>query len=1032
MLKKYLSLKICFIASFLLATAIAVATFIENDLGTTFSWAYIYTRHWFELLIFIIIISLIYNIYRYKMYKIKKFYLLIFHLSFILMALGAFITRYYGFEGTLHIRNNTANDLLYLKDDYITVIYKNNNKLIEKRKRVFVKRVSQKKFDFSKEVFSKKLKIKYVSYNFNTKVKLVSSPNGKNIVSLIILKNNIPRDLVLKDGNLDGPVGLNTKSNISLFFKNKKLYLKSTFPIRVQNITTRKIIKHKKGSILAVQMDKLYLFGSSFIKFKDYKVKGNIRLVKNSNDAGERNIPSIVTDIKYNGVNRRIVLVKDRLKNININGKKFSLSWGKSYYKLPFILYLSKFVITKYPGSRSPSSFASYVKLKDGNKIIDYKIYLNHVLDHKGYRFFQSSYDKDGKGTILSVNHDPGKNTTYLGYFLLFLGIIINIFHPKSRINQLIRELKGLSTLVVLVLLSLIATPSLKAFGKVNLKQMDINKVNKYLNHNYPKSVANNFGRLIVQDVTGRMKPMDTYTLELKNKIIKNSGVKLDHNQIILSMMVEPKLWLNMPIFRVKSPEIKKILGIKKSQKYIIFKRAFDYMDNYKLTNRLDTANRKRLGLRNETDKEIIKLDEQINIFNMIINYQAFNIIPFTNGKNKWASIPEAKAYLNSLMNMGGGRSDQMQRELATGITMISEYLNTLALATKTGDYSKVNVKLAHLIKYQYKIGNPKIVPNPSKVKIEILSNRLNIFNYILYIYLITAIIIFIVTNINRQNRVTKNLYKVSIIAIYLTALVHLLALATRWYLAGNAPLSNSYESMLTIALVIAIIGLYFKRYAKIAISITTFCSAIVLFVADLNWLNPQITPLTPVLKSYWLLVHVSVITASYAFFIICAILGVLTLISFTWLHKENRYEQTKLNIKKYTCLNEILMILGLMFLIIGNFLGSIWANESWGRYWSWDPKESWTLISVIVYAIIVHLKYIKFKSKIYIFNVASIVAFYVIIMTFFGVNYYLSGMHSYGKGDSIPIPNSLIISMVIFAVLIVLSIRNADLMDKK
>ena len=233
---------------------------------------------------------------------------------------------------------------------------------------------------------------------------------------------------------------------------------------------------------------------------------------------------------------------------------------------------------------------------------------------------------------------------------------------------------------------------------------------------------------------------------------------------------------------------------------------------------------------------------------------------------------------------------------------------------------------------------------------------------------------------------------------------------------------------MIYVAWAITLSGIFFSKQSNLALATTSILTGITLFVAHLSWMEPQITTLVPVLKSYWLTIHVSVITASYGFLALSCLLGFISLCLFIFANPKNENEnffRILLSIKESNRINEMSILIGLVFLIIGNFLGGIWANESWGRYWGWDPKETWTLISIIIYAIIIHLKYIKGMFNDYLLSLLSVVSYFSIIMTYFGVNYFLSGRHSYAAGDPIQIPRFVYISLVIIFIVILLSFRN-------
>jgi cytochrome c-type biogenesis protein CcsB len=248
--------------------------------------------------------------------------------------------------------------------------------------------------------------------------------------------------------------------------------------------------------------------------------------------------------------------------------------------------------------------------------------------------------------------------------------------------------------------------------------------------------------------------------------------------------------------------------------------------------------------------------------------------------------------------------------------------------------------------------------------------------------------------------------------------------LGLRWYISGHAPWSDGYESMIYIGWVTMLAGLLFSRRSKMTVAATTLLASIILFVAHLSWMDPEITNLVPVLKSYWLTIHVSVITASYGFLALGALLGFFNLILMILKSPKNR-ELMDEHIRELTAINERTLIVGLYMLTIGTFLGGVWANESWGRYWGWDPKETWALVSVLVYSFIAHMRYIPgLKSK-FAYNLASVFGFFSILMTYFGVNYYLSGLHSYAKGDPVPIPDFVYYTLGVIILAVVWAYNN-------
>jgi cytochrome c-type biogenesis protein CcsB len=247
--------------------------------------------------------------------------------------------------------------------------------------------------------------------------------------------------------------------------------------------------------------------------------------------------------------------------------------------------------------------------------------------------------------------------------------------------------------------------------------------------------------------------------------------------------------------------------------------------------------------------------------------------------------------------------------------------------------------------------------------------------------------------------------------------LFHTFGLGIRWYIAGHSPMSNGYESMIFISWVTLLAGFVFSRKSAFALSATAVLASMTLMVAYLSFMDPEITNLVPVLKSYWLTLHVSVITGSYGFLGLGAVLGLIILILILFSNPGNR-ERISVTIDELTVINYKTLTLGLYFLTIGTFLGAVWANESWGRYWGWDPKETWSLITIIIYSIVIHSRNIPGMKDLFTFNLLSLFAFSSVLMTYFGVNYYLSGMHSYAAGDPVPVPVFVYVAVIVLAVL--------------
>lgn len=559
-------------------------------------------------------------------------------------------------------------------------------------------------------------------------------------------------------------------------------------------------------------------------------------------------------------------------------------------------------------------------------------------------------------------------------------------------------------------------------FAKNSINEEIINSIK-----NIDKIHSDYFGSFLIQDYQGRIKPVNSLAIEIVNKIARKDKIfNLDENQFFLSMMLYPKVWQNIEFIKIKNDKLKEILKIDKNKKAISFNDIYTKDGKYKLQNILENANAKKPISRTKLDKELIKVDERLNIAYSLFIGDFFKAFPIAyDKKNRWIAPSIALRVLDNTSDIS------MSKEQAIKIKeLMQDYFITLKKANENNlSWNKVNEKLQNIKKFQKKYAT-HIIPTQWKIKAELMFNKYNIFERLTPYYLILGLTLLITVFINifKQNLNISKLTKIVLIFLILGFVVHTFGLALRWYVAGHAPWSNGYESMIYIAWAIILSGIFFSKQSNLALATTGILSAITLFVAHLSWMEPQITTLAPVLKSYWLTIHVSVITASYGFLGLSALLGFIALILFALINKNKENENffsILLSIKEANRINEMSLIIGLVLLVIGNFLGGIWANESWGRYWGWDPKETWTLVSILIYAVIIHLRYIKGILTEFLFAVLTLVSYASIIMTYFGVNYYLSGKHSYAAGDPVPIPSFVPISAIIILIIILLAFRN-------
>ncbi|EGM8809913.1 TPA: cytochrome c biogenesis protein CcsA [Campylobacter jejuni] len=1066
------------VALFLLfALFCALATFIESAYGTPTAWAMVYDTFWFEYIQLLLGINLLCGMFRYKMFGLKKLPLMIFHISFLFILVGSAMTRYAGFEGILPIREHTQNSLiessktslrisaikdgerysavndryignlpfansfklkLNLGDDQAVLKYKdlilnahytykeNNNS-----DPLLVLMLSQKGSQGVDVKFEKGEVKNIEGVNFAFMNDNVKAPFVKIDENLTLSSSENLHFLSMLDGqNLDLKIG--EKANA----KERRLYEINdiSFVVKVASLHAQEALEGSnrpqdesfwlwfKSAWLEVGRTMLIsTFGepqnwknSLLLHFKDFALSNEN---KNLELTGSN---ALKLELSYKNENKEFYIFEyNKPIMIELAGQKFFISWALSYEQLPFDIYLRDFVLDRYPGSMSPASYASEITVKNNNENFDYRIFMNNVLDYDGYRFYQSSYDQDEKGTVLSVNKDPGKIPTYIGYFLLCLGMFMNFLNPHSRFRTLARlinkdTLKHTSVIIFILLLS---------FGSEKTFAQDLNSTLPMVNTNHAKALAT----LIVQkSADGRMVPFDTLSREILEKIHQSDSYKgQNSNAVMLSMLVDVDKWqiepfILMPQNQAVRDAIANILEIP-SAKYISYKDFFDENNQYKLQKYIENANRKNPNARGVFDKEIIKLDERANIVNLVFSGELFKFIPVQNNPNNvWLAPFSAVTTL---------KGDEGHIVLA----LIQNYFSAVENAFKDGNWTRADEGLKFIKEYQEKIGY-KVMPSKTKVEMEIFSNKAEIFVKLAPVYLIAGflLLILVFSKMVVPNLKISFIFKVVYVLNVLAFVIHTVGLGLRAYLSGHAPWSNGYESMVYIAWALSLSGIFFSRKSPIALSLTSILSGVVLMVAHLSEMNPQITNLVPVLNSYWLSIHVSVITASYGFLGLCALLGIFTLFLMCFLKKDGKYNLNILrNITEATRINEMAMIFGLCLLTVGNFLGAIWANESWGRYWSWDSKETWALVSILVYAAILHLRMIPKYCNQFVFALWSMFAYWVIIMTYFGVNYFLTGLHSYAAGEAAQIPNYVYLGFALMVVLVLFARRKRNFVGK-
>ena len=1035
-----ISMKLMLALVFMFAFASAVGTFIENDYGINTSWALIYSSRWFEAIQVLLGISIIGNIFKYKMLQVKKIPVLIFHVGFLVILIGSGVTRYYGYEGVMHIREGATEHRMLSSDALLQIKAKKDSSEFKREDVVYMSELGGRSFSNSLDIEDKKVVVSYKNFIDKAVETAVEDPNGTPIAVFVILTPQGPEKYFLKRGeSMDvGPLAvyfdkeplINNKRILQLSLENSEIYFVSNTPIKWLKMIDQSEGTYEVGVKYKFDARKMYdikdvklvskaVFNKGVVKVvsaDEYKktMKMELNMEKNA-------LSALIVDVQYNGEHKEVALMgkgkryMGYAEHFKMGDTEFTLEWGSKIIELPFSLRLRDFKLLKYPGSMSPSSYESQVTLIDEKNLVmrEHRIYMNHILDYGGYLFFQSSYDKDEKGTILSVNHDPGKWPTYLGYTLLIIGMFLNLLNPNSYFGKLSRTKYEYTPSVIMAMTMF---TSLFFAQPLMASTPDIQKIN-----NIDIGHANHYGTMLVQGRDGRIKPLDTLSIELLNKISgKNTMFNLNHNQVVLGMASNPVVWKQIDMLKTTHPKIKKILGMQDSQKKFAYDDAFDKYGQYKLGSLAQEAIRKRPAERGTFEKELIKVDERLNVAYMIYSGRFMRVFPLQGDSNdKWYYPEEA------LQTFPAQASHEV-------LALLRNNSISLAKGMDSGNFKEANKAIDAIKEYQKKY-SPSLIPNETLIKAELMYNELRIFDRLFPIYLISGfvLLVLIFVRLAKPQINLKTATRIILGVLILGFIAHTISLGLRWYISGHAPWSNGYEAMLYISWSIILSGILFARTSELAVATTGIFAGITLFVAHLSWLDPQITTMVPVLKSYWLTIHVSIITASYGFLGLSTLLGFVSLIFYIMLRNESKRKQISVNILEATRISEMSMIVGLSMLTIGNFLGGVWANESWGRYWGWDPKETWALVSILVYVLVTHLRFVKVLSSNFIFNAVSVLAYSSIIMTYFGVNYYLSGLHSYASGDPIPMPVWIYYVISVIIVVIIAASFNKDKLVK-
>jgi len=984
------------------AAAMAAATFIENDFGSLAAYRAVYDTRWFELLLLLLATNLTGQLVIFRMFRKEKLPVALFHLAFILMIAGAGITRYLGWEGQIHIREGESSNIINSEKEYLGYTVKNAaGETITSYSKQYTIASARPDFKRNIRIGEKDYQVLLARVIPNATESVSESPTGSPVVSLLVTRDMAGREnVILKEGDKKNIQGITIAFNVpdaadvNITTDSGTFFISSRIGLAQMSMMTGESAETEPGSKIALKAMQIFVVNGLKIVPQKMTLSGTSKAVAVDPEQQKTGKNALIFHLFSGNESASVTLWNGETGSYAsgtciLDGNEFEVSYGSKPELLPFYLQLNDFELERYPGSNSPSGYKSNVTLTDKANGVEKKaaIFMNNILKYKGYRFYQSSYDRDEKGTVLSVNHDPaGLIVTYTGYALLFLFIILSLANRNSQFRNLkpgtwsspLRK-----TLAVAVLL----------FGLSGLAGL---KAQQFIPG---RDGSAEMGKVLVQDQKGRTKPLYTLTSDILRKVARENNLgEYTPMQVFLGLYLDFDNWKDVPMIRVSNNDLQRSLGINGNM------AAFSDLVNlegdgaYKLSGKVNAAYEKSPGERSKLDKEIMKVDERVNIVYMIYKGDFMKIFPLKDSTNNWG--PPQEALKNPV-----SREDSVY--LGSIMPLLSEALQNNNIL----QVSKIRESISG---YQKRFGGYEL-PSETKIGAERLYYRLGIFEKLFPFYSTIGILMLIglIAMVIRGRRERSLVVKIAGWLLLAGFILHTFGLGLRWYIAGHSPMSNGYESLLFISWVTLLAGFIFSRKSDFALSATAVLGGMTLMVAHLSFMDPEITNLVPVLKSYWLTLHVSVITGSYGFLGLGAILGIITMILLTMVNEKNR-ERISETIDELAVLNFKTLTLGLYFLTIGTFLGAVWANESWGRYWGWDPKETWSLITIIVYTLVTHSRMIPGMKNIYSFNLLSLFGFSSVLMTYFGVNYYLSGLHSYASGDPVPVPSFVYITVVV------------------
>jgi ResB-like family len=747
------------------AIAIGAATFIEDKYDTETAQHVVYNAKWFEFLLLLMVLNFIGSVKNHNLLSKRKWASLLFHCAFIVIIIGAGVTRYTGFTGTMHIRQGEAAAFFYSTSPYLSILTPGNTGKSSYDHPVHISKIGSNAFSMqidTKERGPMEINLKGVLHN--TKDSITENvPGGIKMLQLVVPGDNGRVIVLVKEGEIKDlgkfTVAFNNETRadvIKITAKDNTISIVTPFEIKRTQMAG--MLVDTILSNVPKEFKERCLYETPMGVFVCKKIYNNAKdeIVESGENEKGTGPDALILEVVSKGKKHDVKVLGGsgyiyNYQDFDIDGCNLRMAYGEKEIELPFALFLDKFILDRYAGSMSPSSFASEVTLIDDKKGLKepHRIFMNNVLDYQGYRFFQTSYDPDEKGTILSVNHDfYGTWITYIGYFLLGFGFLITLFSKNSRFYVLGKSIrksrlaKAAAMVVALWFCSL---------GNIFAQAQGVTHVSK--------DQADKFGHLIAQTYDGRFEPVHTMAYDALHKLARKDvfnveGVgDMDAMQVYLDMMLNGEFWKTQKIIMVREKSVQDLLGI--TGNYASFNDFFDTKGEYKLKDVAETSFRKKQAEQNTFDKEIIKVDERANVCMMVINGSMLKLFPVQGSPNNvWTAWNDSLAHVPLTGSVKMLNEDLQLREF-NYYSIMGVYLQEVFKGTKSGDYARADKIRSYISSIQRQSPAANIIPSESMVSFEINYNKAQIFNKLKNWYGMIALVLLVLslTDVLREKK---------------------------------------------------------------------------------------------------------------------------------------------------------------------------------------------------------------------------------------------------------------------------------------